>query len=79
VAYEECPVGACEERALRARVKRGLYEMHLAVLSGLLLRQLKIDVLSVLVVTDKLEVVEVRRTNSDGRSGKFGGLAPASF
>ena len=32
--------------------------MHLAVLSGLLLRQLKIDVLSVLVVTDKLEVGE---------------------
>ena len=58
MAYEECPVGACEERALRARVKRGLYEMHLAVLSGLLLRQLKIDVLSVLVVTDKLEVGE---------------------
>ena len=57
MAYEECPVGACEERALRARVKRGLYEMHLAVLSGLLLRQLKIDVLSVLVVTDKLEFV----------------------
>ena len=44
----------------------------------LLMRQLKIDVLSVLVVTDKLEF-ELRVTSYELRSKKFRGHSPASM